>query len=45
MNNITNVLSKSDPGTSSNNDASTSEKAGQTEFLEMTEIKLREGKI
>ena len=33
-----------DPGTTSNNDASISEKAAQTEFLTMTEINLREGK-
>ena len=33
MNNVTNVLRKSDPGTSSNNDASTNEEAAQTEFL------------
>ena len=45
MNNVRNVLRKSDPGTYSNNDASTSEKAAQTEFLVMTEIQLREGKI
>ena len=45
MNNVTNVLGKSDPETTSNNDASTSEKAAQIEFLAITEINLREGKI
>ena len=45
MNNVTNVLRKSDPGTSLNNYASRREKAAQTEFLAMTEINLREGKI
>ena len=45
MNNVTNVLRKSDPATSSNNYESTRKKAAQTEFLAMTEINLREGKI
>ena len=45
MNNVTNVLRKSDPATSSNNYASSRKKAAQTEFLAMTEINLREGKI
>ena len=33
MNNVTNVQCKPDPGTTSNNDSSTSEKTAQTEFL------------
>ena len=45
MNNVTNVQCKPDPGTTSNNDASTSEKTAQTEFLAMTEINLRDGTI
>ena len=45
MNDVANVLSKPDPGTTLNNDTSTSEKAAQTEFLPMTEMNLREGKI
>jgi len=44
-NNVTNVLRKQVPAAASNNDASTSENAAQTEFLAMTEINLREGKI
>lgn len=34
-----------DRGTTPNNDASTSEKAAQTEFIAVTEIHLRRGKI
>ncbi|KAL9964664.1 hypothetical protein ACROYT_G028339 [Oculina patagonica] len=46
LNNVTNVLrQQQDPTTASNNDSSTSENAAQTEFLAMTEINLREGKI
>ena len=45
VNNVANVLRQPDPGTTSNNDASTTKKAAQTEFLPMTEINLREGKI
>ena len=45
MNNVTNVPCKPDPGTTSTNDASTSEKTAQTEFLAMTEINLRDGTI
>ena len=45
MNNVTNVQCKPDPGTTSNKDASTSEKTAQTEFLAMTEINLRDGTI
>ena len=39
-----NVLCKPDLGATSNNDASTSEKAAQTEFSAMTGINLRKGK-
>ena len=45
VNNVATVLRQPDPGTTSNNDASTTKKAAQTEFLPMTEINLREGKI
>ena len=45
VNNVANVLGQPDPGTTSNNDAPTTKKAAQTEFLPMTEINLREGKI
>ena len=38
VNNVTNVQCKPDPGTTSNNDSSTSEKTAQTEFLAMAEI-------
>ena len=38
-----NVLCKPDLGATSNNDASTSEKAAQTEFSAMTGINLRKG--
>ena len=37
MNDVANVLSKPDPGTTLNNDTSTSEKAAQTEFLPVTD--------
>ena len=43
--NVTNVQCKPDLGTTSNNDASTSEKTAQKEFLAMTEINLRDGTI
>ena len=41
--NVTSVLCKPDPGTTSNNYATAREKAAQIEFLAMTEINLREG--
>lgn len=45
LNNVTNVLRLQVPATTANNDLSTREKAAQTEFIAMTEINLREGKI
>ena len=45
INNVTHVLRERVPATASNNDASKSENAAQTEFLTMTEVNLTEGKI